>query len=144
MKAVRSGFSFIEILVVVAIISILSTIVGVNIYKSIEKANVAKAKTQIGNFKTALQAYCSDNGRFPTEAQGLAALCTPPTMPPEAKNYQEGGYLDSLTVPKDPWDREYIYTVPGPGGKPNEIICYGRDGEPGGEGVDADISSVDR
>lgn len=143
MIARRSGFSFIEILVVVAIISILATVVGVNIYKSIEKANVAAARTQIGNFKTALQAYCTDNGQFPTEAQGLAALCTPPTTPPEPKNYQQGGYLESLTVPKDPWGHDYIYTVPGPDGKPYEIISYGQDGEPGGEGVNADISSLD-
>ncbi|MEI6970073.1 MAG: type II secretion system major pseudopilin GspG [bacterium] len=139
----RSGFSFIEILVVVAIISILATTVGLSVYKWIEKANVTKARNQIGIFSTALQMYNTDNARFPSEAQGLAALCTPPAIPPEAKNYQEGGYINSLAVPNDPWGNEYVYTVPGPGGKPFEIVSYGRDGEPGGEGVDADISSLD-
>lgn len=143
MNARRCGFSFIEILVVVAIISILATIVGVSVYPQIEKANVTKARAQIGNFKTALQTYFNDNGRFPSEAQGLAALCTAPTIPPEAKNYPEGGYLDSSAVPKDPWGNDYIYTVPGPGGKPYEIVSYGRDGKSGGDGVDADISSLD-
>jgi general secretion pathway protein G len=143
MMARRSGFSFIEILVVVAIISILATTVGVSVYQWIEKANVAKARTQIGDFNIALNGYNADNGRFPTEAQGLASLCAAPTIPPEAKNYPEGGYLQSLAIPKDPWGNEYSYAVPGPGGKPYEIASYGRDGEPGGEGVDADISSLD-
>ena len=143
MTARQSGFSFIEILVVVAIISILATTVGVSVFKWIEKANVAKARTQIGSFNVALQAYNVDNGRFPTEAQGLAALCVAPTLPPEPKQYPDGGYLDSLAIPKDPWGNDYVYTVPGPAGKPYEISSYGRDGEPGGEGSDADISNLD-
>ena len=143
MKNNRSGFSFIEILVVVAIISILATIVGVSIWPQLSGASVTAAKTQIGNFRTALATYYKDNLSFPTAEQGLSALCKAPTLPPEPKHYQEGGYLDSRDVPKDPWGSDYIYNVPGPEGKPYEIISLGRDGKEGGEGADADISSLD-
>ena len=143
MKDRRSGFSFIEILVVVAIISILATTVGVSVYHWIGKANVAKARDQIGRFKVALEMYHAEQGVYPSQAQGLASLCREPTVPPQPKNYPQGGYLDSLEVPLDPWGNDYVFTLPGPGGKPFEILSYGRDGEPGGTGEDADVSSLD-
>ena len=139
----RAGFTFIELLVVVLIISILAAVVGVAVRRLPGQARVAAAKAQIGEFKVALEAYHAEQGRFPTQQQGLAALCTAPTAPPLPKNYPDGGYLNSLAVPKDPWGNDYVYTIPGPGGKPYEVLSYGRDGEPGGTGEDADISSLD-
>ena len=76
-------------------------------------------------------------------SQGLDALCTAPTHDPVPPDYPEGGYLDSLEVPKDPWKRDYVYFMPGRSGKPFEVITYGRDGEPGGEDQDEDISSLE-
>jgi general secretion pathway protein G len=136
------GFTLLELLVVVVIITILATIVGVKVAQRPGQARVAAAKAQIANFRTALQMYRMDNGRFPTMEQGLKALCEKPTTQPVPERYAEGGYLESRRVPADPWGREYVYIVPGPGGEPYEIISYGSDGEPGGEGEAADISSA--
>lgn len=142
MKCNRSGFSLIELLVVVLIITILATIVGVRVLPELAKAKTAKATAQISNFCTGLKLYQMDTGRLPTREQGLAALCEKPVTDPVPEKYREGGYLESKTVPLDPWGREYVYLVPGSGGKPYEIVCYGADGEPGGEGEDVDLSSL--
>jgi len=137
-----SGFTLIEILVVVLIITILATIVGVNVIPSLGKANVAAATAQIREFKTALKLYAMDNGSVPTQQQGLAALCRRPETPPVPPRYPEEGYLDGRIVPPDPWGREYVYLAPAADGSAYEIISYGSDGEPGGEGAAADISSL--
>ncbi len=136
------GFTLLELLVVVVIITILATIVGVKVAQRPAQARVAAAKAQIANFRTALQMYRMDNGRLPTVEQGLKALCQKPAIAPVPERYPEGGYLESRKVPLDPWGREYVYIVPGPDGEPYEIISYGADGEPGGDGEAADISSA--
>ena len=138
----RQGFTLLEILVVVMIITILATIVAVRVIPELGKANVSKAVAQITNFQTALNLYRLDNKRFPTQAQGLQALCEQPTRPPIPDNYRTGGYLESPVLPRDPWDGEYVYIVPGSKGADYEIISYGADGEPGGEDENADISSL--
>jgi general secretion pathway protein G len=71
----------------------------------------------------------------------LAALCEKPVRPPVPQKYLDGGYLESRQVPPDPWGRPYVFLAPGPDGEAFEIISYGADGEPGGEGENADISS---
>lgn len=139
----RQGFTLLEILVVVMIITILATIVAVRVIPELGKANVSKAAAQITNFQTALKLYRLDNKRLPTQAQGLAALCEQPTRPPIPDGFREGGYLESPVLPRDPWGGEYVYLVPGSRGADCEIISYGADGEPGGEGENADISSID-
>jgi general secretion pathway protein G len=139
----RGGFTLLEILVVVMIITILATIVGVNVAKEPARARVAAAHTQIGVFKQALQVYRMDQGRFPTQEQGLKALCQRPQIPPVPERYPEEGYLDSRNLPKDPWGHDYVYLIPGAEGVPYEIISYGAGGEIGGEGEAADISSRD-
>jgi general secretion pathway protein G len=139
----RSGFTLLEILVVVLIITILATIVGVNVAKEPAKARVTAAKTQISTFRTALQLYRMENGRFPTREQGLISLCRQPSVPPVPAGYRENGYLESRNLPADPWGNEYVYVIPGPEGEPYEIVSYGADGEPGGEGEAADISSAE-
>lgn len=137
----RAGFTLLEILVVVLIITILATVVGVNVAQHPDKARVAAARTQIVTFKTALQMYRMDGGGYPTQDQGLGALCRRPESPPVPDRYPEGGYMDATEVPPDPWGRPYVYLAPGRNGEPFEVLCYGADGEPGGEGVDEDISS---
>ena len=141
-SAARRGFTLLEILVVVLIITILATIVGVNVAKEPGKARAAAARAQLQTLRTALQLYRMEQGGFPTQEQGLNALCQKPTLPPVPERYPEGGYLDSRLVPIDPWGHEYVYLLPGSGGEPYEIVSYGSDGEPEGVGEAADLSSV--
>ncbi len=142
MSCRKSGFSFMELMVVIVIMSILSTTVIVTLVRWPGRARIAKAKTVIGQLELALADYFADQQRYPTEEQGLQVLVEAPSTPPIAKDYPEAGYLKGLTVPKDSWGFDYVYIAPGPSGKPYEIKTYGRDNEPGGEGEDADISNL--
>lgn len=126
----------------VLIITILATVVGVNVAKRPAEARVAAVRAQLSAFKTALQLYRMDNGRYPTQRQGLESLCRRPEDPPVPPRYREEGYLDTRTLPADPWGNDYVYLVPGTTGEPYEIISYGADGEPGGEGEAADLSTA--
>jgi len=140
----RSGFTLLEILVVVMIITILATIVGVNVVREPGRARAAAARAQIGaTFSTALSLYRMDNGFYPTQEQGLDALCRKPDTAPVPPRYREGGYLEKRKLPLDPWGRAYVYLVPGRDDAPYEILSYGSDGEPGGEDEAADISGAD-
>jgi general secretion pathway protein G len=139
----RDGFTLIEILVVVLIISILAGIVGLSVLRHPGEAKVTAAVMQIKTFKSALQLYRMEHNRYPTQEQGLKALCVRPTAPPAPEKYPAEGYLESVNLPKDPWKHAFIYLSPGRNQEPYEIITYGSDGEPGGEGTAADISSSD-
>ena len=139
----RAGFTLMEVLVVLIIITILAGIVGLNVMHKPGEARIAKAKIQVRSLQTALQLYKSEQGRFPSQEQGLDALCAKPTQPPVPDKYPDGGYLESRKVPLDPWNRPYIYLVPGRHGEAYEVITYGADGEDGGAGEDADVSSSD-
>jgi general secretion pathway protein G len=143
MTRTDSGFTLIEILVVVLIISILAGIVGVGVLRHPGEAKVTAATLQIRNFKSALQLYRMEQNQIPTQQQGLNALCVKPTIAPVPDKYPEDGYLDSRKLPKDPWNHDYIYLVPGRNNEAFEIISYGSDGEPGGTGTAGDISSSD-
>jgi general secretion pathway protein G len=136
------GFTLLEILVVVLIITILATVVGVNVARRPGEARLAAAGAQLRVFKTSLQLYRMDHGQFPTQQQGLRALCEKPVTPPVPEHYPQGGYLDSAALPADPWGHDYVYLVPGPQGQPYEVVSYGSDGEPGGEGEAADLSTA--
>lgn len=139
----RDGFTLIEILVVVLIVTILASIVGVNLLHKPGEARVSAARMQLQQLKTAVQLYRAEQGRVPTQEQGLEALVNRPTREPVPSTYPEGGYLDSREVPLDPWKNQYLYLVPGRRNEPFEIISYGSDGEPGGSGEAADLSSSD-
>ena len=137
----NEGFSLIEILVAVMIITILASTVAVFVFHEPGKAKRAKAMTEIGSFKMALGLYRTNHGNLPTERQGLNALCSIPTVEPIPVNYPvETGYLDRREMPMDPWGNEYVYRVQG---ARCEIISYGADGEPGGTEENADISSLE-
>ena len=141
----KSAFTLVELLVVVLIITILATVVGVNLSREPGKAKMAATSAQFEIFRVALSIYRFDQGRLPTQEQGLKALCEKPRIPPVPEHYPEQeGYLESRTVPLDQWGNQYVYLVPGSKGERYEIISYGADGEPGGEGENADRSSSDR
>lgn len=139
----NGGFTLIEVLVVLVILMSLAGIVGVNVVEHQRAAKVKTARIQIDQLKTALQIYQTEQGYLPTPQQGLEALVEKPTRPPVPETYPEFGYLDSRRVPRDPWKNPFIYMTPGRKGDPFEIISYGSDGEPGGDGFAADLSSSD-
>ena len=137
----KSGFTLIEILIAMTIIGILSGVVGLSVSGYLRKAKLEAARTQIKTFQTALQMYKAAHAQFPSTAQGLEALCVAPVIPPIPRDYPPEGYLESRKLPNDPWGNPYVYLVPGRKNEPCEIISYGSDGEEGGVGEAADISS---
>jgi len=139
----RRGFTIMEILVVLVIITVLASIVGMNLLNKPGEARIAKAKVQIKTLASAIRLYHAEQHHFPTENQGLEALVEKPVREPVPTHYPSDGYIESRTVPSDPWGNAYIYVVPGRHGESFEIISYGADGEPEGDGEDADISSSD-
>jgi general secretion pathway protein G len=133
------GFTLIEIMAVVLIIGLLTTLVGIAIIPQIDKGRVTTARTQIKNLEAALETYRMDNARFPTSEQGLEALINPP---PDVRNYQTGGYLRERRIPVDPWGNPYQYESPGQHNDHSfDLWSFGADGSPGGEGTDADIGN---
>ncbi|MBN1268169.1 MAG: type II secretion system major pseudopilin GspG [Kiritimatiellae bacterium] len=136
-----SGFTLIEILVVLIIITILAGVVSVSVLRKPGEARVAAARMQIKQLQTAVRLYHAEQNGFPTQNQGLEALVRKPSTDPVPKEYPAEGYLDSSEIPLDPWGNPYVYLVPGRKNEPFEVICYGSDGEPGGEGEAADLSS---
>ncbi len=137
------GFTLIELMIVVVIIGILATLLIPRIMERPEEARRVKAKMDIKTIESALKLYKLDNGVYPTTEQGLQALITKPDTAPQPRKWKEGGYLESREVPKDPWGRPYYYVSPGPEGRDYLITSYGSDGEPGGSGRDADVTSAD-
>jgi general secretion pathway protein G len=115
----------------------------VNVLPGLAKAKVGTAKAQIQEFRTALDLYRAEQGRYPTQQQGLPALVQKPTVPPIPATYPSEPYLKSRKIPLDPWGNEFVYMVPGPDGLPYEILSYGSDGEPGGTDEAADIGGAD-
>lgn len=132
------GFTLIEIMVVVVILGILAALIVPNIMDRPDMARVAKTKQDLRALQTALNLYRLDNYRYPTTDQGLEALVEKPSVEPLPPAYKKGGYLERM--PKDAWGRPYLYLSPGVHGEV-DISSLGADGQPGGEGVDADIQS---
>lgn len=134
----NSGFSLIEILVVVVIIGILAAVIVPRVMDRPDEARMTKARQDVQALVTALNMYRLDNYAYPSTEQGLEALVRRPSGWPEAPNWREGGYIDRL--PKDPWGRDYNYMFPGMHGEV-DVWSYGRNGQPGGEGVDAEVGN---
>lgn len=138
----RDGFSLLEIIVVVFILSLLAAIVAPKIIGRTDDARIAEAKVQIRNLETALKMFKIDNGFYPDTQQGLEALVEKPTSGRIPKNFREGGYLEQKKVPLDPWGNPYTYISPGVHGD-YDILSYGADGKEGGSGKEADIRNWD-
>lgn len=130
------GFTLLELLVVIVIIGLLAAYVGPKYFSQLGKSEVTVAKAQIEAFEKSLDTYRLDVGRYPTTEEGMAALLT---APPTAGVKWNGPYLKK-GVPQDPWGQAYQYRSPGSKGD-YEIVSLGRDGQPGGTGDNADISS---
>ena len=139
MRQRQSGFTLVEIMVVVVILAVLGALVVPKLIENVDRARVARAQSDIRAVQTALDLYRLDNFKYPTTEQGLQALVKQPNDP-SITNYRAEGYLPG--VPKDPWNNPYQYASPGADGKPYEVLTFGRDGKPGGDSYDADISST--
>jgi general secretion pathway protein G len=138
-KRHQRGFTLIEIMVVVVILGILAAIVAPRVINRIDDAQVSRVQQDLRGIENALKFYRLDTFAFPSSEQGLEALVSKPADP-NIRNWKSGGYLERL--PKDPWGKEYLYLNPGQNGE-IDIFSLGRDGNPGGEGVDADIGNWD-
>ncbi|HFE38790.1 MAG TPA: type II secretion system protein GspG [Gammaproteobacteria bacterium] len=138
MKKQISGFTLIEIMVVIVILGILAAVVVPKIMDRPDTARIVKAKQDVAALEGALELYRLDNFSYPSTDQGLEALVSEPSGSPEAKNWKSGGYMKRL--PLDPWGNEYHYLNPGVNGD-IDIFTYGADGEEGGEGANADIGN---
>jgi len=137
----QKGFTLIEIMVVVIILGLLAGLVLPKILGREEEARLSSAKLQIKALENALDGYKLDNGFYPTTDQGLDALIKKPESGRIPMKWRDGGYLKPSRIPKDPWGFDYHYYSPGNENREYEIISYGPDGEPGGEGKNADIES---
>ncbi len=134
------GFTLIELLVVITVIAILAGLVAPMVFSHVGDAKSSAARAQIELFGMALEAYRLDNDYYPATAQGLEALRTLPQDEPQARNWR-GPYVKK-TIPLDPWGRPYLYKSPGDANPQGyDLLTYGRDGQPGGTGEDADITS---
>lgn len=132
----QAGVTLIEMLVVVAIIGLFVALVAPGLWRKVDSAKITAAKTQIANFQTALGTYKLDTGTFPTTEQGLIAL----RVKPADMATWNGPYMPK-DIPKDPWQHDYGYRYPGEHGDEPDVISYGLDGQPGGEGLNADVVS---
>jgi len=133
-----TGFTLIEIMVVIVILGILAALVVPRFIERPDEARVIAAKTDIAAIMAALKLYRLDNQRYPTSEQGLSALVAKPATSPVPPNWKPNGYLERL--PKDPWGHPYQYLNPGLRGE-IDVFSFGADGQPGGTGYDADIGS---
>lgn len=131
----QTGFTLIEIMVVIVILAVLAGLVVPKVVGQSDKARVKATETALATVSNALDMYKVDNSRYPTTAQGIKALITPPA---DAKNFPEGGYIKG-GYPTDGWENDLQYISPGTDGRPYDLFSLGADGKQGGEGLDADI-----
>ena len=135
-RARQAGFTLIELMVVLVIIGVLAALIVPNVLDRADDARATAAKTDVNNLMQALKLYRLDNQRYPTPEQGLQALVAKPATPPVPTNWKP--YVEKL--PNDPWGRPYQYLNPGVKGE-IDVMSFGADGQPGGEGNNADIGS---
>lgn len=135
-RTLHRGFTLIELLVVLVIIGVLGALIVPNLFSSLDDARATAARTDIKTLVESLKRYKIDNQRYPAAEQGLDALVRKPAAGPTPSNWKP--YLDKL--PGDPWGRPYQYLNPGVKGE-IDVFSFGADGQPGGEGANADIGS---
>lgn len=135
-----TGFTLLEVMVVLVIIGLLVAIVAPNVLDNQDKAMVQKAKADLASLEQALEMYRLDNFTYPSSEQGLKALTQKPEIAPVPRNYRENAYIRRL--PSDPWGNQYQYRFPGEQGQ-MDIFSFGADGQRQGEGLNADIGNWD-
>lgn len=138
MRKRHSGFTLIEVMIVIVILGVLAALIVPKVMGRPDEARIAAAKQDIFTIMQSLKLYKLDNRRYPTTEQGLAALVQKPSQAPLPQNWSAGGYLERL--PNDPWGQPYQYLNPGLHGE-IDVMSFGADGQPGGQGVDADIGN---
>jgi general secretion pathway protein G len=131
------GFTLVEILVVITIIALIMSLVGPRVLNYLSESKVKAAKIQMQSFSSALDLLYLDTGRYPSSAEGLGAL----VKPTSAMQGWNGPYLKGGSVPNDPWGKAYVYRSPTERGK-FDITSYGADGQEGGTGTAADITTA--
>lgn len=134
----EAGLTLIEMIVVLVVIALIAALIVPNVIGRPDEARVTVARTDLRTISAALKMYRLDNGNYPTTEQGLAALVAAPTAPPVPTSWSSEGYLPDMPV--DPWGHPYAYKVPGDK-RPFDLASLGKDGEAGGEGIDADITA---
>jgi general secretion pathway protein G len=134
--ASEAGLTLLEMIVVLVIIAIVATLVGMNVMGRPDQARVTTTKSNLATISSALKMYRLDNGQYPSTEQGLKALVTKPATPPIPSGWAEGGYLSQ--DPVDAWGNPYTYSA---AGAAFELKSLGKDGKPGGEGLDADLDA---
>ena len=133
----QSGFTLIEVMVVIVILGVLAVLIVPNVMGRADKAKVDTTKLSLNGLANSLDQYKLDNGRYPSlQDGGLEALYK---QPASAKNWAQGGYIKGTDYPKDSWENEVQYAIPGSEGRPYDLFSFGADGKQGGEGNDADI-----
>ncbi len=132
----RSGFTLVELMVVIVIIGLLATVVAINVLPSQDRAMVGKARADISVLEQAIETYRLDNLTFPDDLQALVA---PPAGLARPERYRQGGYVRRL--PEDPWGNPYQYRRPSTHGGQFDVFSLGADGREGGEGNDADLGN---
>lgn len=137
-KNAQTGFSLVEILVVLVIMGLLISIVAPTVLGTADDARIQKVYADFKSIETSLKIYRLDNFVYPSSEQGLEALVEPSTIDPEPRNFKQGGYLPE--VPLDPWGKPYLYLSPGENGEV-DIYSLGFDGVSGGEGQNGDIGN---
>jgi general secretion pathway protein G len=136
-RAVRGGFTLLELLVVLVVLGLLAGLIGPQLFGRVGEARTTTTRTQLELIGVALDSYRLDNGAYPVTAQGLEALTMRPARQPAPMNWR-GPYLRKA-APVDPWGRPYLYAAPVAGGQGYELRSLGRDGQDGGSGEDADV-----
>ncbi len=133
MKKRSAGFTFMEVMVVLLIIGLISAVVGTNVYGMYKKSQKKAATIQMQEFHRALKLFKMDQGRFPTEAEGLEALVQPSRALPKPEEFPpDGGYLGGA-LPADPWGRPFLYVCPGRDGAAYELMSQGEDASATGD-----------
>ena len=139
MQNFNKGFTLIELMAVIVILGILTTIVAVNVAPYLQRANFEKVRVDLAQIEKALEFYGFQHFTYPTTAQGLEALLVPPGDLKHPNLYPLDGYLPFM--PKDPWDNEYLYLSPGQHSTKFDVFSYGADGMVGGEGENSDVGN---
>ena len=137
-KLLKKGFTLLELLIVIVILGLLVSLVSINFLPTLSNAYVEVAKQDIARLQQALVMFKISEGSYPTQEQGLSSLKENPGNLKRPGKYPSGGYINKL--PKDPWGNDYVYIYPGQYGE-FDIISLGADGQPGGEGENADIGN---